>query len=276
MNNSSVKVVHLKKEPYDVRIDRTTKWGNPFTIGKEGTRDDVISKYEAYMMGRPDLIQALPELEGKTLGCWCKQTKEEFFMFSEEEAKHMCLDDYIEYMLETGKYTFNGSTKSIIGPSGKILILNKNEAGYLTLKMVFNRKVVREVYYHRLVALIYFGKDAIFNKQVAHLDGDKINNDPDNLKPMIAKDHIYYDGTYKNLVHGKCKNSWPPCVRCSNPNGLIQGGKTPDRIAGKKFGFDGELCRTCYHSLDMKDRRKKEACHGDILKIMVEDKIWLK
>lgn len=72
MNDSSVKVVHCKREPYDIYIGRPTKWGNPFTIGKDGTRDAVISKYEAYIMGRPDLIQALPELEGKTLGCWCK------------------------------------------------------------------------------------------------------------------------------------------------------------------------------------------------------------
>ena len=66
------RVVHCKKEPYDILIDRRTKWGNPFFIGKDGTRDEVISKYEAYIMNKPELIQALPELIGKTLGCWCK------------------------------------------------------------------------------------------------------------------------------------------------------------------------------------------------------------
>ena len=75
MHDSSVKIVHLKKEPYDVRIDRATKWGNPFSIGKDGNREEVISKYETYIMNRPDLIQALPELIGKTLGCWCKPLK---------------------------------------------------------------------------------------------------------------------------------------------------------------------------------------------------------
>jgi len=68
----SIKVVHCKKEPYDVYIGRPSKWENPFRIGKDGTRDEVISKYEAYIMYRSDLIQALPELIGKTLGCWCK------------------------------------------------------------------------------------------------------------------------------------------------------------------------------------------------------------
>jgi len=67
-----VKVVHCKKEPFDVYIGRGSKWGNPFKIGRDRNREEVISKFEAYMMNRPDLIQALPELVGKTLGCWCK------------------------------------------------------------------------------------------------------------------------------------------------------------------------------------------------------------
>ena len=66
------KVVHCKKEPFDVLIDRRTKWGNPFQIGNGMTRDDVISKYEEYIRGRPDLLNSLHELKGKVLGCWCK------------------------------------------------------------------------------------------------------------------------------------------------------------------------------------------------------------
>lgn len=30
------KIVHCRKEPYDVLIDRTTKWRNPFRIGVHG------------------------------------------------------------------------------------------------------------------------------------------------------------------------------------------------------------------------------------------------
>jgi hypothetical protein len=67
-----IKVVHCKKEPFDVYIGRGSKWGNPFIIGRDGTREKVISKYEIHIMSRPDLIQALPELIDKTLGCWCK------------------------------------------------------------------------------------------------------------------------------------------------------------------------------------------------------------
>lgn len=66
------RVVHCKKESYDVYIGRPSKWGNPYTIGKDGTREEVISKYEVHIMTRPDLIFALQELQGKTLSCWCK------------------------------------------------------------------------------------------------------------------------------------------------------------------------------------------------------------
>ena len=47
------------------------KWGNPFVIGRDGTRDDVIARYELWLLEQPELVDALPELAGKTLGCWC-------------------------------------------------------------------------------------------------------------------------------------------------------------------------------------------------------------
>jgi hypothetical protein len=48
-----------------------SKWGNPFVIGRDGTRDDVVARYEAWLLAQPELVAALPELAGKTLGCWC-------------------------------------------------------------------------------------------------------------------------------------------------------------------------------------------------------------
>jgi uncharacterized protein DUF4326 len=66
------RVVHCKRESYDVLIDRTTLWGNPFRIGRDGNRDVVIAKYERYLPARRDLLARLNELRGKVLGCWCK------------------------------------------------------------------------------------------------------------------------------------------------------------------------------------------------------------
>jgi hypothetical protein len=64
-------VVHCKLAPYDVYIGRPSKWGNPFVLGKDGTREEVIQKYLNWVLGQPQLLAQLGELKGKTLGCWC-------------------------------------------------------------------------------------------------------------------------------------------------------------------------------------------------------------
>ena len=76
------RVVHLKKEPYDVYIGRPSKWGNPYSH-KEGTlaefkvanRAEALEKYEKYLLENETLYNSLIELKGKTLGCWCKPNK---------------------------------------------------------------------------------------------------------------------------------------------------------------------------------------------------------
>lgn len=74
-----MRVVHCKKELFDVYIGRPSKWGNPFTF-KEGTnakycvnsREDAIAMFEKWFLSQPDLVaEARTELKGKTLGCWC-------------------------------------------------------------------------------------------------------------------------------------------------------------------------------------------------------------
>jgi predicted amidohydrolase len=54
-----------------VYVGRPSKWGNPFVIGPDGTRDDVIAKYRGWIVRQPALIGALHELRGKHLVCWC-------------------------------------------------------------------------------------------------------------------------------------------------------------------------------------------------------------
>lgn len=54
-----------------VFIGRPSKWGNPYTLGRDGDRDTVILKYVAYLKTRPDLIADLDELAGCDLVCFC-------------------------------------------------------------------------------------------------------------------------------------------------------------------------------------------------------------
>ena len=67
-----MKVVHCKKEKYDVYIGRGSKWGNPFIIGIHGNREEVIARYRKWILTQPELINSLKELQYKTVGCWCK------------------------------------------------------------------------------------------------------------------------------------------------------------------------------------------------------------
>ena len=70
---TKTQVVHCKKSKYDVYIGRPSDWGNPFVIGKDGDRDDVIRKYRAWITRQPDLLaRAKIELRGRRIACWCK------------------------------------------------------------------------------------------------------------------------------------------------------------------------------------------------------------
>jgi hypothetical protein len=53
-----------------VYIGRPSKWGNPFVIGRDGTREEVVAKYSQWLFdsGRIDQIE---ELRGKDLVCFC-------------------------------------------------------------------------------------------------------------------------------------------------------------------------------------------------------------
>ena len=64
-------VVNKKTDVFDVYIGRTSKWGNPFVIGNDGTREEVIEKYRNYLSQNIKLLSELHELKGKKLGCFC-------------------------------------------------------------------------------------------------------------------------------------------------------------------------------------------------------------
>lgn len=47
-------------------------WSNPWHVGKDGTRAEVLAKYRAWLLDNPYLLARLPLLKDKVLGCWCK------------------------------------------------------------------------------------------------------------------------------------------------------------------------------------------------------------
>ncbi|MYE58242.1 MAG: DUF1768 domain-containing protein [Alphaproteobacteria bacterium] len=72
--DTRARVVHIRNAPPDaIRIDRKTPWGNPFIIGRDGTREEVIAKHRDDLWkrihaGTVDLAE-LAGLHGKTLAC---------------------------------------------------------------------------------------------------------------------------------------------------------------------------------------------------------------
>lgn len=70
-----------------VCVDRSTKWGNPFVVGKHGTRAECVDLYRTLLAGyicvscdiAPNLLMAYRamvvanrhDLKGKNLACWC-------------------------------------------------------------------------------------------------------------------------------------------------------------------------------------------------------------
>ena len=60
---------HVGKRPATDRVyvGRPSKWGNPFVIGRDGARDEVVAKYRAWIVRQPALMAALQSKEGKAV-----------------------------------------------------------------------------------------------------------------------------------------------------------------------------------------------------------------
>lgn len=71
---SRTKVINVRSKqaqrPY-IYVGRPSAWGNPFKIGVDGSRREVIRKYEEWIKTQPELMLRITELKGRRLGCYC-------------------------------------------------------------------------------------------------------------------------------------------------------------------------------------------------------------
>mgnify|MGYP000875027941 FL=1 len=68
-----------------VKVDRTTKWGNPFIVSKFNTPEKAIAQFRRaiedypktglWLDFNPGSHRELSELRGKNLACWCPLDK---------------------------------------------------------------------------------------------------------------------------------------------------------------------------------------------------------
>lgn len=65
-------VVFIDKQRFP---PQSSIFANPFKVGRDGTREDVIQKYRQHITQRlkydTGLKEELFKLKGKKLGCWC-------------------------------------------------------------------------------------------------------------------------------------------------------------------------------------------------------------
>lgn len=67
-------IAWAERERLAVRIDRSTRYGNPFVLGEDGDRGDVCDAYERhYLPHKPSIAERIEagELTGKVLVCHC-------------------------------------------------------------------------------------------------------------------------------------------------------------------------------------------------------------
>lgn len=66
-----MKVVHCKRDRYDVYVGRPSDFGNEFPVEKYG-RDEAVRLHAEKVRSQPKLIAKIKrELRGKVLACWC-------------------------------------------------------------------------------------------------------------------------------------------------------------------------------------------------------------
>jgi len=73
MGRVGPRVFHCKSGdlPLDtVYVGRPSRWGNPFKIGANGNRQQVIAKFRS-SLSIEDRKKIRRELVGKNLSCWC-------------------------------------------------------------------------------------------------------------------------------------------------------------------------------------------------------------
>jgi len=66
-----IQVVNVRDGGYTIYIGRGSCLGNPFVIGKDGDRNQVIEKYRVWLPDQPELMKTLDSLRDEILGCYC-------------------------------------------------------------------------------------------------------------------------------------------------------------------------------------------------------------
>jgi hypothetical protein len=92
-----------------------SKWANPFTIKEYGSAEEACNRYKEYIVKNEYLMSCLYELDGKVLGCWCKDKSTDFchgdvlieLIKESKESKEEEDEDFKDFPLKTVSYRPN-------------------------------------------------------------------------------------------------------------------------------------------------------------------------
>ena len=106
------------------------------------------------------------------------------------------------------KYKVSLIGNCILNEKGKELKVQKNTSGYLYVNLCHNSKSYKK-YIHRLKAIAFI-ENKNNCKEVNHIDGNKLNNDLNNLEWVTSKEnkiHAFENNInkYKGETHKKSK-----------------------------------------------------------------------
>jgi hypothetical protein len=111
MSLPKTKVINIRsRQPYHEYIGRANRawelkasiWANPDRDARRKSPEQARAEYLQHILSRPDLIDRLLELQGKTLACWCKQDDREVFCHGD------VLVDLVEVGLKVVFLDFDG------------------------------------------------------------------------------------------------------------------------------------------------------------------------
>ena len=72
-----MRLIAVSKGQYDIYAGRPGKFGNPFIIGQDGTREDVIRQHDEYLNKHPELVEEFKQkcqalkIETVRIKCFC-------------------------------------------------------------------------------------------------------------------------------------------------------------------------------------------------------------
>ena len=109
------RIVHCQKDRYDVYIGRSMPryrltqsiFHNPFRIGPDGDRNEVLAKYRVHATKlidtNPLFKKGVMNLRGRTMGCWCCKTPVTTIRPPDEQICHgEILAELSENLFESG------------------------------------------------------------------------------------------------------------------------------------------------------------------------------